>query len=370
MLFNGSRQALQRVEIERATLEAENATLKAHIAAIEGERNTLATEVARLQRERRSLDGVFQNLDTFGTSLGGVKQSFLGLATTLNDEKQSAVEAAARSDTSRIAFEQIASNLKLMFGTINDAASNIETLHKRAGEIGGIVQLIKEVADQTNLLALNAAIEAARAGEAGRGFAVVADEVRKLAERTGKATADIGALVGTIQGETEKARSIMQSGAQDTARFSQDSEEAMHSMQHLMTLSQRMEHAVTGSALMANIELANLEELTLKLEVYKVFLGVSDLRPDALPDETECRLGQWYYNGDGKARFSRLAGYAALERPHKEVHEYARRAIELHYAGQTDEALKALSAMEEANMTVMTGIAQMLTQMPEATAHA
>lgn len=370
MLFNSSRQALQRVEEECAALGAENATLKARIAAIEDERNAMAAELAALQRERRSLDGVFHNLDTFGASLNGVKQSFLGLATTLNDEKQSAIEAAARSDTNRAAFEQIANNLKLMFGTINDAAGNIETLHKRASEIGGIVQLIKEVADQTNLLALNAAIEAARAGEAGRGFAVVADEVRKLAERTGKATADIGALVGTIQGETETARGIMQSGAQDAARFSQDSEEAMHSMQHLMNLSQRMEQAVTGSALLANVELANIEELTLKLEVYKVFLGVSDMRPEALPDETECRLGQWYYDGDGKARFAQLAGYAALERPHKAVHEHARRAVELHYAGQTEEALKALSAMEEANMTVMTGIAQMLAQMPGTTGHA
>jgi methyl-accepting chemotaxis protein len=370
VLFNNTRKTLERVEAQRAELARENADLKARIAVLEAEHHSSRAQLEALQRERTSLDGVFRNLGAFGESLGGVRQSFLGLATTLNDEKQSALEAATRSDANRVAFEQIAGNLKRMFETITGAAANIETLHRRAAEIGGIVELIKEVADQTNLLALNAAIEAARAGEAGRGFAVVADEVRKLAERTGKATADIGTLVGTIQTETEAARAIMHEGAQDAARFSEESEAAVHSMQHLMDLSRRMERAVTGSALLANVELANIEELTLKLEVYKVFLGISQLRPEELPDDTECRLGQWYYDGEGKARFARLPGYAALEKPHKAVHEHARRAVELHYAGQTEAALQALSAMEEANMTVMGGIAQMLARTSAVAGHA
>jgi len=94
---------------------------------------------------------------------------------------------------------------------VADSTTRIHALVGRSQEMGSITQVIKEIADQTNLLALNAAIEAARAGEQGRGFAVVADEVRKLAERTTQATARISQMVSTIQGDTSEAVQAMQS---------------------------------------------------------------------------------------------------------------------------------------------------------------
>jgi methyl-accepting chemotaxis protein len=92
----------------------------------------------------------------------------------------------------------------------------MEDLERKSQQIGGIVEAITGIAEQTNLLALNAAIEAARAGDQGRGFAVVADEVRKLAESSQKAAQEIGALIGSMQTESQRALSVVQAGAAQT----------------------------------------------------------------------------------------------------------------------------------------------------------
>lgn len=279
MFFSGPRDRLRASEAENLLLEQANAALQERIRDLEAEQSELRAQTDALRRERTVLGGVFASLGSFGDSLGGVRESFLGLAGTLNQEKASALEAAAQSDTSRAAFERIAGNLHATFERMGEASGNVGILSRRAEEIGGIVRLIKEIADQTNLLALNAAIEAARAGDAGRGFAVVADEVRKLAERTAKATTEIATLVENIQDETRAAREVMEFGAADAGRHAADSTQAVSSMKHLLELSRRMERAVTSSALLANVELANIDELALKLE------GVQGLprRIDAAP---------------------------------------------------------------------------------------
>jgi methyl-accepting chemotaxis protein len=128
----------------------------------------------------------------------------------------SALETEQNSqDAMRLAAEgservgQASTAIRRMSETVTGASSRILALEERIGQVSSIANVIKEIANQTNLLALNAAIEAARAGEQGRGFAVVADEVRKLAERTSSATTEIEQMITDIQSDTSSAVGAM-----------------------------------------------------------------------------------------------------------------------------------------------------------------
>jgi methyl-accepting chemotaxis protein len=150
------------------------------------------------------------------TSMAGAVEEFsatsLNIADNMGSTQRLAQENAQQTHIGRTSMQEASSSLEQIAGALNSTATVINTLGQRSQEIGGIVGVITAIADQTNLLALNAAIEAARAGEQGRGFAVVADEVRNLASRTREATDEISQMINSIQQETGHAIQTMEQG--------------------------------------------------------------------------------------------------------------------------------------------------------------
>ncbi len=131
---------------------------------------------------------------------------------------------------------------------VQKSATTVQELGRSSEEIGEIVQVINDIADQTNLLALNAAIEAARAGEQGRGFAVVADEVRKLAERTAEATKQIGTMIKRIQRETAGAVSAMKLGTEEVENGKKLADKAGDSLKEIITVSEDVQMIISQLA--------------------------------------------------------------------------------------------------------------------------
>ena len=189
-----------------------------------------ASEVSSSAIQLQATSGnMAENAEQVAGQIGSVATASEEMAATSNEIAMNchqAVEAAKRANETAERGKAVVGNTVAAMGRIADRASHsasaVESLGGRSDQIGAIVATIEDIADQTNLLALNAAIEAARAGEQGRGFAVVADEVRALAERTTRATREIGEMIKAIQTETRDAVTTMSAAVQEVERGTAD----------------------------------------------------------------------------------------------------------------------------------------------------
>jgi len=164
---------------------------------------------------------------------------------------EAAQQADQAADNGRRVVEQMVGSIQHLSGDIGEAAEVVQTLAEHTSSIGSILDVIRSIADQTNLLALNAAIEAARAGEQGRGFAVVADEVRSLAQRTQDSTLEIQGMIERLQSGAQKAVSVMSQSreqAEAGARQAGDAGQALDSITHFNRVISEMAVQIASAA--------------------------------------------------------------------------------------------------------------------------
>ena len=232
--------------------------------------NSSTEQVSKATAETQAIsDRLFEASQRQSREIQQASASVLQMAQSINEVSLSAAQSArvaqqslAAAEKGAVAVQNQISGMNDIRGQIQETSKRIKRLGESSLEIGEIVELISDITEQTNVLALNAAIQAASAGEAGRGFTVVAEEVQRLAERSGEATKQIEAIVKTIQADTQDAVAAMDKSTQGVVDGAKLSDSAGQALQEIERISRELAELIQGISAQTQKQSLSVSDVT------------------------------------------------------------------------------------------------------------